>query len=296
MKGNQLLNRLEKDIFLFDGAIGTQVQAKGLGVGEAPERWNIEQPEKIEAIHRDYLEAGADILTTNSFGGSPYKLRKVGLGARVYEVNFQAAAIARRTAGSNAYVAGSVGPTGEFLQPLGSVEPEEMQEGFKVQIKALMDGGADLIIVETMTAIEEIRLALRAAKELGHFPLIGSMTFDPTKQGFRTMMGVDIPTAVNALEEEGVDIVGSNCGNGIENFIAIAGEIREHTDLPLLVEANAGLPELIDGKTVYNETPEKMAARIPALLESGVRFVGGCCGTTPEHIRHFARVMGKRID
>lgn len=286
------MERIQAGILLFDGAIGTQVQARGLGVGEAPERWNLEHPEHIGDIHRNYMEAGADILTTNSFGGSPSKLSKVGLENRVYEVNFQAAALAGKHAGPDVFVAGSVGPTGEFLKPLGSLEPDQMLEGFKIQIKALMDGGADLIIVETMTDLEELKLALRAARELGRFPLIGSMTFDPTKQGFRTMMGVDIPAAIRCMEEEGVDVVGSNCGNGMKNFVAIADEIRSHTQLPILVEANAGLPEWVDGKTVYNESPETMASFIPELLEMRVRIIGGCCGTTPDHIQHFARVIG----
>jgi len=291
VKREMFADRLKKGILLFDGGIGTQLQERGLGVGEAPERWNIEHPDRIEAIHRDYVQAGAEVLTTNSFGGSSYKLSKGGMVDEVYKANFQAAAIAKRAAQGRAWVAGSVGPTGEFLEPLGLVKPDEMREAFKVQVKALMDGGADVIIIETMTALEEIVLAVQAAREIGNFPVIGSMTFDPTKQGYRTMMGVDIPTAVKTLLAEGVDAVGSNCGNGIENFIDIVKEMRQETDAPILAEANAGIPQLENGRTVFRETPALMAARLSNLIDAGADIVGGCCGTTPEHVRRFKEVV-----
>ncbi len=291
MKRQDFLNRLEEGVFLFDGGIGTQLQAKGLGVGEAPESWNVEHPEFVKEIHRQYVTTGAKAVTTNSFGGSKYKLEKVGLGDRVYQINFQAAVIARDATAGNALVAGSVGPTGEFLEPLGSVKPDEMKENFRLQVKALLDGGADLIIIETMMDLEEASLAVRAVRELGDFPVIGSMTYNPVKQGYRTMMGVDIPTAVQRLQDEGADVVGSNCGNGIEDFITIVKEIRRVTNRPILAEANAGLPELVEGKTVFKETPEMMASKLPLLLEAGANIVGGCCGTTPEHITQFLRVI-----
>lgn len=234
------------------------------------------------------------MVTTNSFGGSRYKLEKTGFGDRVYQINFQAAAIAKEAVGKDSLVAGSVGPTGEFLHPLGPVKPEEMREVFRLQIKALLDGGADLIIVETMSDLEEASLAVQAARELGDFPVIGSMTYDPGKQGYRTMMGVDIPTAVKKLLDVGADVVGSNCGTGIEDFISIVEEMRRETDKAILAEANAGLPELVEGKTVYKESPHMMASNLPQLLDAGENIVGGCCGTTPEHIRLFRKVIQDR--
>lgn len=295
MNRQNFFERISKEILLFDGAIGTQLQERGLGIGETSEGWNLTCPDRVREMHRSYLEVGAQVLTTNSFGGNRYKLEKAGLGDQIYQINLQAAAIAREAAGGKAWVAGSVGPTGEFLQPLGSVSSEEMKEVFRLQIKALLDGGADLIIVETMSAIEEACLAVQAARELGDFPVIGSMIFEAAKQGYRTMMGVDIPTGVRGLLDAGADVVASNCGNGIEGFIKIVEAMRGLTDVPILAEPNAGLPQLERGKTVYRQSPEMMASKLPLLLESGANIVGGCCGTTPEHIRRFAEVVGNRI-
>ena len=294
MKRQEFLDRLREGVLLFDGAIGTQLQAMGLGVGESPEGWNLAHPDRIKKMHRNYIEVGAQVLTTNSFGGSRYKLEKMGLGEQVYQINFQAAALAKEAASGEAWVAGSIGPTGEFLQPLGDADPEEMREVFRVQARALLAGGADLIVVETMSALEEASLAVQAARGLGGFPVIGSMTFDAVKQGYRTMMGVDIPTAVKRLLDDGADVLGSNCGNGIEDFISIVKEMRKVTDKPILAEANAGVPELEGGRTVFRESPEMMASKLPLLLDAGANIVGGCCGTTPEHIRQFGEVIAKR--
>jgi 5-methyltetrahydrofolate--homocysteine methyltransferase len=286
---------LNQGILLFDGGMGTQVQAMGLKTGEAPEAWNLEHPDRIGIIHDRYIAAGARVVTTNSFGGSRYKLEKAGLGDTAAQINLQAAAIARSAAGdSGVLVAGCVGPTGEFVHPLGTIRPEEMEEQFKRQAKALLDGGADLIIVETMTALDEACLAVKAARSLGDFPVIATMTFDNTKVGYRTMMGVDIPTGVQGLLDGGADVVGSNCGNGIDDFISIVREIRTVTDRPVLAQANAGLPELVDRKTVYHESAEEMAGKLPGLLDAGAALVGGCCGTTPETIRLFADVIALR--
>ena len=294
MKRNDFLARLDEGVLLFDGGIGTQLQEKGLGVGEVPEAWNLDHPDWVKEIHRGYVEVGAEVLTTNSFGGSRYKLEKAGLGDSVYQINLQAAVIARDAAEGKAWVAGSVGPTGVFLEPLGPVSTGEMKECFRLQIKALLDGGADFIIVETMSDLEEASLAVQAVRELGDFAVIGSMTFNPGKQGYRTMMGVDISSAVERLLDEGADVVGSNCGNGIEDFIPIVEEMRKVTNKPILAEANAGVPELVEGKTVFRESPEMMALKLPQLLNAGANIVGGCCGTTPEHIRRFAKIIEEK--
>ncbi len=290
MKRNVFLSRVKENILLFDGAMGTRLFARGLKAGEVPEKLNLVHPDWVEDVHREYLEAGAGIVTTNSFGGSRYKLEKSGL-KEVYQINFHAASLARKAVEKRALVAGSVGPTGEFLTPLGKAQPEEMREGFRLQIKALMDGGADLIIIETMTALEEISLAVEAGRALGDFPIIACMTFDRGRQGFRTMMGVDIPSAVRTLVEKGADGVGSNCGHGINDFIDIVREMRPLTDTPIIAEANAGIPYLAQGKTVYPETPDDMAQKLHHLLDAGADIVGGCCGTTPEHIRKFSGII-----
>ncbi|MDZ7262492.1 MAG: homocysteine S-methyltransferase family protein [candidate division KSB1 bacterium] len=285
------LSRLTKEILLFDGAMGTMLQARGLAPGEPSEKWNLDHPEVVKQIHCEYVEAGADILITNSFGGSPYKLQNCGLGNKIYEVNYTAAKLAARAASGKAYVAGSVGPTGKFLQPLGEVAPEEMYDGFVQQIQALRDGGADLICVETMTDSNEAVLAIKAAKEVTTLPVIASMTYEKGKKGYRTIMGHTIEDSVKALLDAGADVVGTNCGNGIEPMIEIVATMRKITQAPLLAEPNAGLPKLIEGRPVYSETPEIMAARLPELIRAGANIVGGCCGTTPEHIRKFREVL-----
>ncbi len=286
MKKENFYALLKKGILLFDGAMGTQLQAAGLEPGTLPESWNLSHPDAVRRIHGAYIDAGARVVTTNSFGGSRFKLDHYGLGEKVREINRQAALLAHEACSGRAFVAGSLGPTGEFLEPLGDVPPDRMKKAFAEQSEALLEGGADIIIVETMMALDEACLAVSAAAE-SDVPVIASMTFDAGR-GCRTLMGVDIPTAVSGLLEAGADAVGSNCGNGIEGFIEIIGRMREITEAPLLAEPNAGLPRLENGKTVYSETPEMMASWLPALREAGATLIGGCCGTTPEHIRLFA--------
>lgn len=285
------LNRVQAEILLFDGAIGTQLQARGLNTGELPERWNLENPDAVMAVHREYVEAGAAVITTNSFGGSRLKLEKGGISTDFEKFNVQAARLAKEAAGEAALVAGSVGPTGEFLEPLGQVKPEVMKQVFQEQIEGLVKGGADLIIIETMMALDEAALAVEAARSAGAIPVIASMTFEKGKQGYRTMMGVDIPSAVKGLIERGADVVGSNCGNGIDGFIDLVKTMRSVSNSPIIAEANAGMPQLIEGRTVYNETPDMMARKLPALIGAGANIVGGCCGTTPEHIKRFRELL-----
>ena len=284
------LSAIKRGPLLFDGAIGTQLQAKGLPVGEAPEKWNLELPESVREVHEEYVRAGADAVTTNSFGASPYKLKNLSLDSRAFELNMAAARIARKAAGDAVFVAGSVGPTGALLM-MGEVGEAEILAGFETQIQGLVRGGADIIIIETMSDLVELELALKAGKNTTDLPLIASMTYGPGAKGYRTMMGVDIKTAVRASEKNGADMIATNCGVGIDSAIEIIEEMRSVSDLPILAEPNAGLPKLVDGKTVYEETAEKMAEKIPLLLVAGARVIGGCCGTTPEHIRMFREVI-----
>lgn len=271
---------------LFDGAIGTQLQACGLPIGSSPESWNQLHPDHVAAVHSAYLDAGAQVLTTNTFGASPHKLRTDGVEGDPEEINRLAASIARAAAGSKAWVAGSIGPTGTMLM-MGDLSEEEIHAGFLRQARGLASGGADLIIIETMSDLTEALLALKAARSVCDLPVFVSLTFSPGQRGYRTLMGVDISQAAGALAEAGASVLGCNCGTGIDDAILIVREMARHWQGPILSEPNAGLPQLIDGKTCYRETPEMMAAKLPELIGAGARFVGGCCGTTPDHIRAF---------
>ncbi len=273
----------------LDGAWGTELTRRGLPAGMAPEQWNIDQPDTVGQVPRAYADSGAKVVLTNTFGGSRFKLEKSGLGDKVVEVNETGARISKQAVGDDALVFASVGPTGEFMQPLGLVSREEMEEVFRRQINALAGGGADAIVVETMTDIEEALCGLRAAKAVApSLPVVVSMTFDKGARGYATMMGVTPEQAVQRLIDEGADVIGTNCGNGIENIIEVVRELRTHTDKPIWARPNAGMPQLIDGKTVFPATPDEMAVRVPALIDAGATMVGGCCGTTPEHIKAMA--------
>jgi len=277
-------------ILVSDGAWGTFLHAKGLKPGQCPELWNIEHPDEVFDIAKSYIDAGADMVETNSFGGSSFKLIHYGLADRTSELNQAAAAISRKAAGDK-FVLGSVGPTGKILM-MGEVTPEEVYESFKKQVVALEKGGADAIIIETFTDIDEARLAIRAAKENTTREVICTMTFEKTVDGeYRSMMGVSPTEMMQELVSEGVDIIGANCGNGIEGMIQIVKEIRLcNAVIPVLVHANAGMPIYDDGKTVFPETPIQTASYVKAIIDAGVNIIGGCCGTTPEHIRQIARV------
>lgn len=288
-----LLERLaEKKLLVSDGAWGTMLHAKGLTAGDCPEEWNVSHPEAVRAVAEAYAAAGSDLILTNTFGGSSVKLAKAGLGARAVELNRAGARLSVEGA-PGAVVAGSVGPTGEFLAPLGTMTEADLEAVFSAQIGALLEGGARALCVETMTAVEEAVCAVRAAKKLApQVDVIVTMTFDAVQQGgYRTMMGVAPERAAQAAAAAGADVVGANCGNGIERMIEIAAEFRRQTALPILIHANAGMPELADGKTVFKETPEQTASRVKELVAAGANIVGGCCGTTPEHIAAIKAVV-----
>jgi 5-methyltetrahydrofolate--homocysteine methyltransferase len=274
---------------LGDGAIGTMLMERGIEAGDCFEAFVLERPEALVEIATLYLQAGAEVLTSNSFGASPIKLRAYSLEQETERINRTAVELLCEAAGSKAYVAGDVGPTGAILKPYGDAEEEEVQAAFERQMAALAAGGADLLLVETMIDLREARLAVRAAKKAApELPVLATMTFDPTPKGFFTVMGESVEQAAAELERAGADAIGSNCGNGIEKMVAIAREFAMHSALPLVIQANAGLPENRGGRVVYPETPEFMAEGVRELVGAGVALVGGCCGTTPEHIRAFA--------
>ena len=274
------------EVILADGAIGTMLIARGLEPGACPEEWTLTRPEVLEEIAGLYLEAGADVITANTFGASPMKLAPYGLADRTEEINAAGVAVVRKAVGDKAYVLGDVGPSGRLLKPYGDADKDEVYESFERQAKALVSAGVDVIFVETMMDLTEATLTVEAIKAVSSdVPVVATMTFDETPRGFYTIMGVSVEDAAAGLAAAGADIVGSNCGNGIENMVKIARKFREHTDLPLIIQSNAGLPDIVNGELVYPETPEFMAAKVKDLLDAGVSIIGGCCGTTPEHIR-----------
>jgi 5-methyltetrahydrofolate--homocysteine methyltransferase len=287
-----LLDELKTRILLSDGAWGTFLQAKGLQPSECPEMWNLSHRAEVLDIASSYVEAGCDIIETNSFGSSSIKLDTYGLKEKVSEINRAAAEISREAAGKNVHVAGSIGPTGKMLI-MGDITESELYGTFREQSIALEKGGADLIIIETMSAIDEASIAVKAARENTGCTVIATMTFSLTPRGdYRTMMGVSPQEMVIAMKEAGAHIVGSNCGNGIARMIGIVKAIRSTgKDIPVIIQANAGLPELIDGKTVYRETPEIMASYVNDLVKAGANIIGGCCGTTPAHIKAIAKQL-----
>ena len=276
-----------------DGAWGTFLHEKGLRVGECPELWHVERPGDVEDIARSYVEAGSDLIETNSFGGSPYKLESFGLADRCYELNRAAGEISRKAAGDKALVMGSVGPTGKMVM-MGEVDEASLMEAMKVQAKGLADGGVDAFVVETMSDLEEARITIAAIRAVCDLEVACTFTFSKTQTGeYRTMMGAGVPEYMEMCRAAGVDIIGANCGNGTAGMIEIVKEIRAmDREIPVLVHANAGLPEYRNGETVFPESPDEMARQFRDLVKAGAGIVGGCCGTTPEHIKRIVEILG----
>lgn len=280
-------------ILISDGAMGTELQKRGSNPNSCPEELNFAQPELIQAIHRDYYEAGSDLVETNSFGANRIRLSLHQLEDRVEDFAKKAAELARGVCPKGKYVAGSIGPTGEVLEPMGTLTLEDAYDAFVQQAKALAEGGVDILFVETMMSIEEAETAVKAAKESTNLPVSATMTFEAGPAGLRTMWGVDIKTAVERLTLAGADIIGSNCGRGFDEMIEVVKEMRPLTDKPILAQANAGIPEWVNGVSVYKETPEVILPKAEQLLRLGVNIIGGCCGTGPEHIRAIHKLVAE---
>ena len=291
----RLEERLKKERLICDGGMGTQLQAQGLVPGECPELWCLNKPEAVSAIHRAYRAAGSDIVETNTFGGNRYKLAHYGLSDSVEAINRAGAALARAVAGDTQHVMASMGPTGAFMEPYGDETERSFYEAFAAQARAFEEGGADAVIVETMMAIEECCVAVRAVRENTRLTCLASFTFDPQPDGgYASMMGVTPEAFAEQALAAGAQIVGANCGLGSEHMTAIIARIRAVTQAPIIAMPNAGMPVLQDGETVFPETPDAMAEWVDRLVGAGANIVGGCCGTTPAHIAAMARRLGKR--
>ncbi|HPI38294.1 MAG TPA: homocysteine S-methyltransferase family protein [Ignavibacteriaceae bacterium] len=288
-KITQLLR--EKKTLVSDGAWGTMLQAKGLKTGECPELWNITHRVEVLSIAKAYINAGSDMIGTNSFGGNKFRLEHYGLTEKQFELNKAAAEISKEAAG-NRIVLGSIGPSGKMLL-MGDITEEELYETYKVQAIALQEGGADAACIETFSAIDEAVIAIKAVKENSELEIISTFTFEKTVDNeFKTMMGVSVASFVEAVIEAGAGIIGTNCGNGFDTMVGIVKEMRiVNSDIPIIVQANAGLPTIKENKLYYPESPGFVAGVVPKLVEAGVNIIGGCCGTTPEHIEEIKTVV-----
>jgi 5-methyltetrahydrofolate--homocysteine methyltransferase len=275
--------------------MGTELMARGLPQGTCPESWNVEKPKVIEEIHRSYFAAGSDMVSTNSFGGSRIKLAGHGLEGRTGELNVAAARLARAVTPAGKYVAGSVGPTGKFLKPQGEFTEGEFEAVFAEQARALADGGADVLLVETQYDLREALCALRGAQRAAPLPVFVTMTFNAVPRGFFTIMGDTVARCMKELENEGARAVGANCTLNSEQMTGLVKAMRQETGLPLIAQANAGQPVLgSDGRVGYSQGLEDYVRFVPDLIRAGANIVGGCCGTNPAFIKAMAESISRR--
>ena len=295
---NDLLAAISTRPILCDGAMGTQLLAKGLGAGECGMLWNAERSGLVRAVHEAYRQAGCELITTNTFGGTTSALDRHGLAGRMAELNRTAAINARQAAGSAGWVLGDIGPFGDFLEPLGDMTAEELRGIFGAQIRALIEGGADAILVETMSDPAEVEVAVAAAGECGSLPVIATYAFQNSgATEFRTMMGTSVGEAMERAIAAGASIVGANCGTALAfpDYLELARQLVDAAGkTPVILQPNAGAPEVVGEATIYRATPDEMAAIVQPLLETGVRVIGGCCGTSPEHLAAMSRVVSAK--
>ncbi len=298
MATRDLRERIRGGLFLLDGAMGTQLFARGVEPGQCNDWLNVEKPDLVLDIHRAYFDAGSDAVLTNTFGANRYALARHGYADKAFEINQAGGEVARRAAGDSRYVLGDIGPTGDFLEPLGTLRADQVREAYVEQVQGLLAGGVDGFILETMTALDELVVAVEAVLSAGGGrPVLAAMAFDKGGAGFRTMMGVDVAGAVSKMAALGVDAAGFNCGTAsLEEYVelaknCVAAARSARADLLVCAEPNAGKPELVDGQAVYKVTPAQYAAACRKILEAGIHILGGCCGTTPDHIRAVAQVL-----
>ena len=295
-----LREKIKQGLLLLDGGMGTELIARGIEVGTSNDYLNIESPDIVCDIHHAYVQAGSDAVITNTFGANRYALARHGLAEQAAKINQAGAHIARRAAGEQKYVVGDIGPSGDFLEPLGTRKSDELRNAFTEQAEALLSAGVDGFIIETMTALDEISIAIEAVKSIsGDLPVLASMSFDKAGDDFRTMMGVDIESAVSKIVTLEVDAVGFNCGTtSMDEYVELAEKLVSTTrrfkdDLAVCAEPNAGKPELVDNRPVYKVSPDDFATAAEKIHAAGVNIIGGCCGTTPAHIKAMARRLKK---
>jgi 5-methyltetrahydrofolate--homocysteine methyltransferase len=291
MKYKRFMELAQNKIVVFDGAMGTMLFEAGLKAGGVPELWNIEKPEIVMSVHQRYYEAGADVVHTNTFGGTDMKLQQKGVSAQMEAINIEAVKLARRVCPENAFVAGDLGPTGKMLKPVGDVDMQELVETFYRQASVLLKGGVDLISIETMFSLEEAVAAVRGAKLAGDCPVIAAITYNKTPNGFFTLMGESVEQCVSAFEKEDVDVIGSNCTLGSNDMVDLVKEIRPRTKKPILFQPNAGKPVRREGGTIYEQTADEFAADIKKIVNAGATMVGGCCGTNADFIKAMVHTL-----
>jgi len=290
-----IFDLIKERAVLFDGGMGTELMRHGLPLGTSPETWNVERPDIVQRIHTDYFEAGSDAVSTNSFGGNRIKLAAHGLEGRARELNLAAARVARRAAPDGKFVAGSMGPTGKFLQPQGEFTEAEFEDAYGEQAGALAEGGVDLLIIETQYDLKEALSALKGARRAApSLPVFVTLTFNKFPRGYFTLMGNTVSLSVEALEKEGARAVGANCTLNSEDMVGLVRAFREATKLPVIAQANAGKPALSgDGQVSYSQGLEDYVRFIPEMLKAGANVIGGCCGTDPGYIRKMAEFILK---
>ncbi len=298
MAVRDLRARIQEGVFLLDGAMGTQLIARGVEPGRCNDWLNVELPDMVVDVHRAYIEAGSDAILTNTFGANRCALGRHGCADKSFEINKAGARVARQAAGEDHYVLGDIGPMGDFLEPLGTLKPDQVRAAFTEQVKGLSEGAVDGFIIETMTALDELEVAIEAARSAGGgLPVFASMSFDRGGAGFRTMMGVDVPTAVARMLALGVDAIGFNCGTAtLDEYIELSKAYVAAVEtakgrVQVFAEPNAGKPELEDGQAVYKTTAEEFATACRKILDAGIHILGGCCGSSPAHIRAAAGAL-----
>lgn len=286
-----VIEQMKKNGLLLDGAMGSMLIARGMPPGMASEMMNIKKPDIVLEIHQAYLSAGSDVITTNTFGGSRIKLKKANLDHLTETVNRSAVKIARQAVGKDQFVAGDIGPMGDMLQPLGLITEEEAAESFSEQTRFLSDAGVDLFIVETMFDVNECRAAIRGIRAVSDLPILATLTFEKTPVGFTTIMGNQVTESMQILIAAGATAVGANCSIGSDQMVGLAEEIRNCVKTPVVIQPNAGIPEVKDGQLSYPEDPACYVENIKAIKALGVEIVGGCCGTTPDYIRAIRNIL-----
>ena len=289
-----LLEKAREKTIIFDGALGTMLMESGHASTRSPILLNLEQPEAVSDIHKQYYEAGSDVVVTNTFGGNPLKLAASGVGHQMEMLNREGVRLARAHCPDGRFVAGNMGPSGKMLKPLGPIEPEEMADNFFRQASVLIDAGVDFIAIETMYSLEEALAAVNGVRKAGDIMLLVSITYSLTRRGFFTIMGEDVSRCASALEEADVEIISANCTLSSSEIIDLTTELRAATARPILIQPNAGQPLTRDGKTYYDQTPSEFAADARKIKDAGADMIGGCCGTTPEFIREVAAVLDQK--